>query len=94
MSQRFQRQIDFSPLNSEGQRRLAAGKVLLVGCGALGGTVADLLVRAGVGCDTNGQITLFDFDVVQMGNLHRQTLFTEADAVQSRLKVEAAKERR
>ena len=67
------------------------GRVLIVGCGALGGTVADLLVRAGVGRD-NGRITLLDPDTVQLSNLHRQVLFTGEDARQARLKVEAARD--
>ena len=67
------------------------GRVLIVGCGALGGTIADLLVRAGVGKD-DGLIAILDPDVVQLSNLHRQVLFTEEDVRQSRLKVESALE--
>jgi len=78
-------------LGEEGQRLLQRGRVLIVGCGALGGTIADLLVRAGVGKD-NGRITLLDPDTVQLSNLHRQVLFTEEDARLSRLKVEAARD--
>ncbi len=91
-SLRFKRQIDFAPLGQEGQHRLEAGRVLLVGCGALGGTVADLLVRAGVGAG-GGVVAIFDFDVVHRDNLHRQTLFTESDADHSLQKVDAAKQR-
>jgi len=86
---RYLRQTLFSPLGEAGQRLMQRGRVLIVGCGALGGTVADLLVRAGVGKD-GGRITLFDPDVVQFSNLHRQVLFTEEDARQGRPKVEAA----
>ena len=89
--ERYSRQTLFSPFGETGQRLLQQGRVLLVGCGALGGTVADLLVRAGVGKDA-GKITLLDPDTVQLSNLHRQILFTEADARQSRLKVEAARQ--
>ena len=88
--ERYSRQILFAPLGESGQRLLQQGRVLIVGCGALGGTIADLLVRAGVGKD-NGRITLLDPDVVQLSNLHRQTLFSEADARNVRLKVEAAR---
>ena len=88
--ERYLRQTLFAPLGEAGQRLLQRGRVLIVGCGALGGTVADLLVRAGVGKD-NGRITLLDPDVVQLSNLHRQMLFTEEDAQQERLKVEAAR---
>ena len=89
--ERYLRQTLFAPLGETGQRLLQRGRVLIVGCGALGGTIADLLVRAGVGKD-NGQITLLDPDVVQLSNIHRQVLFTEDDARQSRLKVEAARD--
>ena len=88
--ERYVRQTLFTPLGEIGQRLLQRGRVLIIGCGALGGTIADLLVRAGVGRD-EGRITLFDPDIVQLSNIHRQVLFTEDDARQSRLKVEAAR---
>lgn len=88
---RFVRQKNFAPLGDEGQRRLEQSRVLIVGCGALGGTVADLLVRAGVG-QSGGCLTLMDPDIVQLDNLHRQTLFVERHAKESRFKVEAARE--
>ena len=87
--ERYSRQTLFTPLGETGQRFLQRGRVLIVGCGALGGTVADLLVRAGVGKD-EGRITLLDPDTVQLSNIHRQILFTEEDVRQSRLKIEAA----
>jgi adenylyltransferase/sulfurtransferase len=88
--ERYLRQTLFPLLGETGQRLLQRGRVLIVGCGALGGTVADLLVRAGVGKET-GRITLLDPDTVQLSNIHRQTLFTEDDARHARLKVEAAR---
>ena len=89
--ERYLRQTLFLPLGTAGQRLLQRGKVLIAGCGALGGTIADLLVRAGIGKD-GGRITLLDPDTVQLSNLHRQVLFAEADARQSRLKVEVARD--
>ena len=88
--ERYLRQTLFMPLGKTGQQLLQRGQVLIVGCGALGGTAAEILVRAGVGKDA-GRMTLLDPDIVQLSNLHRQTLFTEEDARQSRLKVEAAR---
>ncbi len=85
---RYSRQTNFPPLGTDGQRRLQRGRVLIVGCGALGGTVVDLLVRAGVGRD-GGTVSVLDPDVVQLSNLQRQTLFTEQDC--GRLKVESAR---
>lgn len=92
---RYDRQIAFTPLGRDGQAQLGRGRVLIVGCGALGGTVAGLLVRAGVGTDGKdgrGAVAIIDPDRVQVDNLHRQTLFTERDAETGRFKVEAAKQ--
>ena len=47
---RYARQMRFAPLGEEGQRRLAGGRALLCGCGALGSAIANLLVRAAWGC--------------------------------------------
>ena len=90
--ERYLRQTLFPLFAETGQKLLQQGRVLVVGCGALGGIIADLLVRAGVGKD-NGQIMLIDPDVVQLSNVHRQLLFTEADARYARFKVEATRER-
>jgi adenylyltransferase/sulfurtransferase len=72
-------------IGQAGQRRLAAARVLLVGCGALGTAVADQLVRAGV-----GHLTLVDRDIVELTNLQRQTLFDEKDAADEVPKAVAA----
>ncbi len=71
---RYERQLRFAPLGVEGQRRLAGSSALLVGCGALGSHVADLLVRAGV-----GRLRIADRDFLELSNLQRQTLFDEQD---------------
>jgi adenylyltransferase/sulfurtransferase len=75
MATRYDRQLRLPQFGRAGQDRLRAATVLLVGCGALGTTVADLLARAGV-----GRLRIVDRDVVELSNLHRQTLFDEADA--------------
>ncbi len=72
---RYRRQTRFAPLGEAGQQYLREARVLVVGCGALGCVSADLLVRAGVGF-----VRIVDRDFVERDNLHRQTLFTEADA--------------
>ena len=69
---RFDRQERFEPLGAQGQRRIEAARVLLVGCGALGGSLAQTLVRCGVGA-----LVLADRDVVELSNLPRQVLFEE-----------------
>ena len=87
MSQRFDRQERFAPLGPEGQARLQEAKVLLVGCGALGGTLAQHLTRAGV-----GELRIIDRDIVEESNLPRQVLFDQEHAEQGCPKVEAAVE--
>jgi adenylyltransferase/sulfurtransferase len=72
--QRYARQVRFAPLGATGQRHLAASTALVCGCGALGSVAAELLVRAGV-----GRVRIVDRDFVELGNLHRQTLFDEQD---------------
>ncbi len=84
---RFDRQVRFAPLGAEGQERLGSARVLLVGCGALGGVLAQAMVRAGV-----GELRLVDRDVVELSNLPRQVLFDEAHAVAGAPKALAAAE--
>jgi len=82
---RYHRQTLLPQIGEAGQEKLRASRVLLVGCGALGTVIAEQLVRAGV-----GHLRLCDRDVVEMSNLQRQTLFTEADAEQGVPKAVAA----
>lgn len=74
-SEKYSRQILFAPIGEAGQQRLLESSAVLVGCGALGTTVANLLVRAGL-----GRLRIVDRDFVEASNLQRQTLFDEADA--------------
>jgi molybdopterin-synthase adenylyltransferase len=83
--QRYHRQMLLSQIGQAGQQRLAASRVLLIGCGALGTTIADQLVRAGI-----GHLTIVDRDIVELTNLQRQTLFDEADAANQTPKAIAA----
>ena len=82
---RYHRQMLLPEIGAEGQRRLAAAHAAVIGCGALGTVIADLLVRAGVGI-----VTIADRDVVERTNLQRQTLFTERDAAEGAPKAIAA----
>ena len=83
---RHHRQTLLPGVGTGGQRRLANSAALVVGCGALGGTVLEQLCRAGV-----GRVVLADRDVVEPTNLQRQTLFADADL--GRAKSDAAAER-
>jgi molybdopterin-synthase adenylyltransferase len=85
---RYSRQIRFAPVGEEGQRRIRAARVAIVGCGALGSVQAELMVRAGV-----GTLRLIDRDFVEWSNLQRQFLFEEADASEGLPKAVAAARR-
>ena len=74
-SERYSRQILFSGVGEEGQRKLVAARVAIVGCGATGSALAGLLARAGV-----GTLRIVDRDYVEPSNLQRQSLFDEAEA--------------
>ena len=87
-SLRYSRQEIFTPIGREGQARLRAARVAVVGCGALGSQLAETMARAGVGF-----IRLIDRDIVEESNLQRQSLFTEADASALRPKALAARAR-
>jgi molybdopterin/thiamine biosynthesis adenylyltransferase len=83
--ERYSRQILFRGIGAEGQHKLAAGRVAIVGCGATGSALAGLLARAGV-----GTLRIIDRDYVEPSNLQRQSLFDEADAAESLPKAIAA----
>ena len=85
LEERYSRQVLFPGIGREGQQKLAAARVALVGCGATGSALASLLARAGV-----GTIRIIDRDYVEPSNLQRQSLFDEADAAQSLPKAIAA----
>ncbi len=86
LAERYSRQTLFAPIGCAGQARLRAARVAIVGVGATGGAVAALLARAGV-----GRLTLIDRDFVEPSNLQRQMLFSEADAMETLPKAEAAR---
>jgi molybdopterin-synthase adenylyltransferase len=84
--ERYSRQILFKPFAREGQERLRAARVTVIGCGALGTVSAEMLVRAGV-----GSLILVDRDFVELSNLHRQSLFAEEDVREGLPKAVAAR---
>ena len=69
---RYNRQIVMKAIDFDGQEKLKAGKMLIVGLGGLGCAAAQYLAAAGV-----GELTLLDFDKVSLSNLQRQVLHTD-----------------
>jgi adenylyltransferase/sulfurtransferase len=84
-AERYSRQILFPPIGLQGQKKIAAARIAIVGCGATGSAMASLLARAGVGA-----LHIIDRDYVEPSNLQRQVLFDEADAAESLPKAIAA----
>lgn len=82
---RYSRQILLPEFGVEGQQRLLAARVLIVGLGGLGSPVALYLAAAGV-----GHLVLADFDQVELSNLQRQIVHRTADL--GRRKVESARD--
>jgi adenylyltransferase/sulfurtransferase len=82
---RYDRQMRFAPLGEEGQRRLAASRALVCGCGALGSVIAETLVRSGVGFTR-----IVDRDFLELNNLQRQVLYDEKDVADGLPKAIAA----
>lgn len=83
---RYNRHIIIPEFGMEGQQKLKAAKVLVIGTGGLGSPLLLYLAAAGV-----GKLGIVDFDVVDDSNLQRQVLYSVQDV--GRPKVEAAKER-
>ena len=84
--QRYSRHLLLPEVGLEGQRRLKAGRVLLVGAGGLGSPLGLYLAAAGV-----GHVGLVDFDVVDVTNLQRQVLHGTRDV--GRPKLDSARDR-
>lgn len=84
--QRYSRHLTLPEFGREGQEKLKAASVLLVGAGGLGSPAATYLAAAGV-----GRIGLVDFDDVEASNLQRQILYGTSDV--GRPKLDVAKER-
>ena len=83
---RYGRHLIIPEVGMEGQKKLKAAKVLVIGTGGLGAPSSLYLAAAGV-----GTLGLIDFDVIDETNLHRQILYGEKDVGKS--KVQTAKSR-
>jgi adenylyltransferase/sulfurtransferase len=84
--ERYSRQIMLDGIGYEGQLKLRDAKVCIVGVGGLGSPIAMQLTAMGI-----GHLRIIDRDVVEISNLHRQTLYNEQDI--GKVKVEVAYEK-
>lgn len=83
---RYSRHLIMPEVGMQGQRRLKAASVLMIGTGGLGAPVGMYLAAAGV-----GRIGIVDFDVVEESNLQRQIIHGTKDL--GRRKIESARDR-
>ncbi len=83
---RYIRHIQLEGFGEEAQRRLAEAKVLVIGAGALGTVVSLYLGAAGI-----GNLTIVDFDKIDITNLQRQLSYSEADVGRPKAETLAAK---
>ena len=84
--ERFSRQLVLKNIGAKGQKKIFYSKILVVGIGGLGCPAAESLVRAGI-----GTIGLVDDDIVNLSNIHRQSLFNSKDVKKSKVSVAAKK---
>jgi len=82
---RYARHVTLPWFGAEGAKKLQKSSVLVIGCGGTGCACSSFLVRAGL-----GTILLIDRDVVSLTDLHRQTLYEEADLDRLSMKVNSA----
>ena len=80
--EKYSRQIILKNIGILGQKKIVNSKVLIVGMGGLGCPVAEFLTRSGI-----GTLGIIDNDLVNLSNIHRQSLFNEKDLNRSKVKV-------
>ena len=84
--ERYSRQVMLEEIGYEGQLKLKKSKACVVGVGGLGNPIVTRLVAMGI-----GTIRIVDRDVIELSNLHRQTMFDESDVGQVKVEVAARK---
>jgi len=80
--ERFSRQIVLKNIGILGQKKILSSKVIIVGAGGLGSSVAEFLSRAGI-----GSLGIVDNDKVSLSNLHRQSLYNTSDINKFKVKI-------
>ena len=83
---RYSRQVMLEEIGYQGQLKLRGAKVCVVGIGGLGNPITTRLVAMGV-----GKIRIVDRDVIELSNLHRQTMFDDLDVGEIKVEVAARK---
>ncbi len=83
---RYSRQVMLEEIGYQGQQKLHDAKVCVVGVGGLGNPITTRLVAMGV-----GKIRIVDRDVIELSNLHRQTMFDDSDIGEVKVEVAAKK---
>ena len=86
---RYSRQIMLEEIGYQGQLKLKQASVCVVGVGGLGNPIVTRLAAMGV-----GKIRIVDRDVIELSNLHRQTMFNEDDIGQVKVETAAKKLRK
>ncbi|MFZ0842710.1 MAG: ThiF family adenylyltransferase [Nitrosotalea sp.] len=84
--EKYSRQVMLEEIGYEGQLKLKKAKACVVGVGGLGNPIVTRLVAMGI-----GTIRIVDRDVIELSNLHRQTMFDESDIGQVKVEVAAKK---
>ncbi len=80
--EKFSRQIILKNIGVLGQKKILNSKVLIIGMGGLGCPAADFLTRSGI-----GTLGIVDHDIINLSNIHRQSLYIEKDLNKSKVKV-------
>jgi adenylyltransferase/sulfurtransferase len=86
---RYSRQVMLEEIGYQGQLKLKQSKVCVVGIGGLGNPITTRLAAMGI-----GRIRIVDRDVIELSNLHRQTMFNEDDVGQVKVETAAKKLRK
>jgi adenylyltransferase/sulfurtransferase len=83
---KFSRQVMLEEIGYNGQLKLKNARICVIGVGGLGNPITSRLAAMGV-----GTLRIVDRDVIELSNLHRQTMFSESNVGQVKVEVAAKK---